>query len=126
MLNFLRGVAPIMKNFLRLLRREGPAKISGARLDLPPSASSFGTPRRYPILVRKLVSNPLTGLWLNPAPSAYSFCNLDTDPITAYSHFIQRNFWVFGPPRASKQLKPSMFTGVCMGFTNKAQGIVKR
>src|SRR5467141_874447 len=33
--------------------------------------------------ILKIFANLLSSLWLNDAPSAYSFCNLDLHPITA-------------------------------------------
>src|ERR1700674_160862 len=33
--------------------------------------------------ILKIFANLLNSLWLNDAPSAYSFCNLDLHPITA-------------------------------------------
>src|SRR6266481_516304 len=33
--------------------------------------------------ILKIFANLLSRLWLNDAPSAYSFCNLDLHPITA-------------------------------------------
>ena len=50
------------------------------------SAEVFArSPRNWEKSLLRMFSNLLTGLWLNDAPSAYSFCNLDLHPITAYS-----------------------------------------
>jgi Ca-activated chloride channel family protein len=64
-----------------------------------------------------MVPNLLTGLCLKKAPFAYSFCNLDLHPITAYIR-LNRVFAVFGPRRASNQLEVPYSQASELRFTN--------
>jgi hypothetical protein len=64
------------------------------------------SPRCFPAKIPKL----LTGLRLNDAPYAYSFCNLDLQPLTPTVECTGL-LSVFGPRRASKYLKVPELTG---------------
>src|SRR5208282_1129512 len=56
---------------------------------------------KYPrSFCQPLFPNPLTGLWLKDAPSAYSFCNLDLHRLTPTVNGTALGR-VFGPRRAS-------------------------
>jgi len=86
------------KNFAR----SSPADASNAPCDPPQQASQ-----------------PVDGPMVKEALSAYSFCNLDARPITAYSHWNSA-FIGFGPRRASKYLKVPIFTPSELRCTNPA------
>ena len=83
-----------MKKYPENSLRESPANIFMRQSRV---AALSPTPRHSPTGI----SNLLTGLWLRGTPFAYSFCNLDLPPATAYSQW-DRVFSVFGPRRASK------------------------
>ena len=62
------------------------------------SAEVFArSPRNWEKSILRMFSKLLTGLWLNDAPSAYSFCNLDLRPIKAYSQWNHVG-WFFRSP----------------------------
>src|SRR5450755_66713 len=56
--------------------------------------------------IRRTFLKLLTGLWLKKTPSAYSFCNLDLHPVTAYSH-LNRCSCCFRPPACIEVLECS-------------------